>query len=124
MKPEQALYQLLRPHLPGFPERIENVAGSGTPDFHCIYEGRTYWVECKTPKVKKWDLIRLLEPSQIAWYKRHHIYGGKVFFIVRDSNGIHLFNSISSKIGVYGIPFDWSAFSGKIISELSCPTLA
>lgn len=118
MKPEQAFYQLLRPHLPGFPERIENCAGVGTPDFHCIFEGATYWVECKVPRAKKWDLYKLLEPSQIAWYKRHNLHGGTVFFIVRDDIGIHLFNSITNKIGVYPKPFDWEALKLEINLQL------
>jgi penicillin-binding protein-related factor A (putative recombinase) len=118
MKPEQAFYQQIRPHLPGFPERIENCAGAGTPDFHCIWQGVTYWVECKAPKVKKWDLYKLLEPSQIAWYKRHDTHGGLVFFVVKDSIGIHLFNSITNKIGVYSGADKWAAFSCEINIQL------
>lgn len=123
MRPEQAFYQLLRPHLPGLPERIENAAGAGTPDFHCIYSGLVYWVECKTPRTKKWELLKLLEPSQIAWYKRYALSGGTVFFVVKDISGIHLFSSLTNKIGFYPKPYDWSAFSLEInLQLLDVPT--
>lgn len=122
MKPEQAFYRLLSPHLPGFPERIENCAGAGTPDFHCIYNGSTYWVECKAPKTKKWELVKLLEPSQVAWQARYKMNGGIVFFIVRDDRGIHLFNSTTNKVGFYPAPFDWNALALEINLQLISQT--
>lgn len=118
MKPEQAFYQLLKPHLPGFAERIENSAGAGTPDFHCTWNGRTYWVEVKRPKTKKWDLIRLLEPSQIAWYKRHHMHGGQTFFIVRDDVGITVFKNLTDVIYFSQKPFHWGSLTSTIQQEI------
>lgn len=118
MKPEQQLYQQLRQHLPGFPERVENAAGAGTPDFHCIHSGTTYFVECKVARSKKWDLYKLLEPSQIAWYKRYDRHGGQMFFAVLDFEALHLFNSITNKVGMYPLPIDWAAFSLEINLQL------
>lgn len=108
MKPEQAFYQLLRPHLPGHPERIENAAGAGTPDFHCIDAGETYWVECKVSKSHNYDIYSLLEPSQRAWGHRYvNDYGGNLFYIVRHKDEISLFDGHFNRLEKIVKPFEW-----------------
>jgi hypothetical protein len=46
---EQRLFDRCKANLPREIrlERIENVVGSGTPDLHAIYRGRTTWIELK-----------------------------------------------------------------------------
>ncbi len=118
MKPEQGFYRLLSPHLPGVAERIENAAGAGTPDFYCIWNGVSYFVECKVAKTKNWDLIKLLEPSQIAWYRRHYMNGGNTFFIVRYEDTISLFSTLTNVIYYCEKPFDWKSLTSTIEQEL------
>lgn len=118
MKPEQSFYKLLKPNIPGHAERVENVAGAGMPDFFCIYNGSPFWIECKAPTTKKWNLLDLLEPSQKAWRVRYLSHGGDVFYVVRSGSEIHLFDGHLNLIEKLVKPFDWPQFKLEITLKL------
>lgn len=118
MKPEQAFYKLLKPNIPGLPERIENAAGAGNPDFFCIWAGRVYWVEVKVAKSINYSVKDLLEPSQIAWARRYQSHGGTIFFVVRHKDTISVFDGSYALLEKLEKPFDWKKFSLAIHLKL------
>lgn len=61
--------------------RIENTAGSGTPDINACYNGIELWIETKIMQPKGVVHIR---PYQYAWIRRRVVSGGKVFILAYD----------------------------------------
>ena len=124
MKPEQHLWQLIRPFIPGHAERVENVVGVGMPDVHWTYENKSSWLELKVAKVPNQPLSELLEPSQNVWHRRNTEQGGRVFVLLRDGATLKLFRGLpASPKGVnYATvfsmtkPWNWQHFEEVVRS--------
>lgn len=127
MKPEQALYNLIKDHLPGHHQRIESVAGVGAPDIELCYEGKSCWIELKAPpkQCSEWDMLR---PSQQIWHFRRVKERGIVFLIYRYNNTVTVTKGISDFmrgntvlyqfVWCQSKPWNWEAFKSVIIGGL------
>lgn len=87
MKPEQAFYQMIRPHLLGHVQRIENTAGDGAPDLNICYGGKEMWVELKV--AISGEVV--LRKEQYAWMTRRHQNLGKCFVIALHGDLIRIY---------------------------------
>lgn len=75
MKPEQQFWNLLKTHLPGFNKRVENIAGTGTPDIYSAW-GTPFWIELKVYPNR-------LEPLQQIWHHKNLVHGGKSIVLTK-----------------------------------------
>ncbi len=128
MKPEQAFWKLIKPHLPGDIERIENIASVGTPDVNMCHKGREYWLELKvddkdpipvdsrigsTIDLSSW---RKVKPTQLLWHKKRTSHGGAVLLVIRSVSTIYLLQQTKNNYGYYFLlmklekPWDWETF--------------
>jgi len=57
--------------------RIESNTINGIPDLHCIYKGRTFWLELKANDINNCNLSKY----QINWILKYQRYGGLVFIL-------------------------------------------
>jgi penicillin-binding protein-related factor A (putative recombinase) len=57
--------------------RIESYTLNGIPDLHCIYKGRTFWLEFKANDINNCNLSKY----QINWILKYQRYGGLVFIL-------------------------------------------
>ena len=57
--------------------RIESYTLNGIPDLHCIYKGRTFWLELKANDINNCNLSKY----QINWILKYQRHGGKVFIL-------------------------------------------
>lgn len=102
MKPEQAFWKLVKPHLPGHFERIENIAGVGIPDVNLCLKGRDYWIELKVDEkvpivparflggaidLSTW---KRLNPLQRLWHIKRTAQGGAVLLLIRAGDCVYL----------------------------------
>lgn len=84
-------FNILRKHLPQGKdrlERIENMAGTGTPDINFCSEGVECWIEMKSstePKRKTSALLlsnHKLSQTQKNWFLRQRRAGGKAYILI------------------------------------------
>jgi penicillin-binding protein-related factor A (putative recombinase) len=57
--------------------RIESNTLNGIPDLHCVYKGRTFWLELKANNIKNCNLSKF----QINWILKHQRHGGIVYIL-------------------------------------------
>lgn len=119
---EKRLWQLVKSHLPGTAERIENVVGAGVPDVSAAAAGRDYWVElkvCRTKKAKSPD--ELCEPLQLRWHTRRRQHGSSVFVLIRTGDLLQLWHHIEDDyvlVWAGSKPYKWELFKTTIIMLL------
>lgn len=82
MTPEQKFWQLLKPHIPGHVNRIENSTGVGIPDVNYCYNGQETWLELKAGSQ--------LRISQKIWHYQRSLRAGRVLVIERINNDIRI----------------------------------
>ena len=123
-KNEAELYTLIKSHLPGDFERVENFASVGTPDISGAW-GRDYFVELKAqPLLADADMEKLLEKSQRVWLARRCPQGTLTFIIVRFSNRIIISKATAdSMVPLASIKkrknkWDWPHFEATIQKEI------
>jgi len=84
-------YLKLKAHLPQRGdrlERIENLAGSGTPDVNFCSNGTECWVEMKSPQEPKRETSQLfggrhkLSQAQMNWFLRQRNAKGKAYVLI------------------------------------------
>ena len=132
MSTEAALWQLVKKNIKGHLIRVENTAGSGTPDVHACHQTRETWIELKLAK-GNWLHFR---SSQLAFFaKRVWNQHGKVKILWRKQDEIcvcsalYIFplldSAVANKDGSVKIPiakithekflkpWDWDAISEK-----------
>lgn len=121
MRPEQALYSLIKDHLPGHHQRIESIAGVGAPDIELCYEGKSCWIELKVPPkdMPIWDMLR---PSQQVWHLKRYKHFGKVFVLYRYENTVVLERLVGKglyvKVWSEPKPWPWESFTMSLIGAL------
>jgi hypothetical protein len=81
---ENDFWDLIKDHVPGVADRVENSCCDGMPDIVCTYN-ITYWIELKVCSNKNiiCDVTSLLRDSQKSWIPRHGAQGGLIFIFVR-----------------------------------------
>ena len=98
---EQIFWRRLKPHLPGFLQRIETSTGNGVPDVYCCWKAKPFWLELKvwTP-----DVGILLRKEQWAWAKEHSVLGlGHSFVLTQLMADVVVVMHISEiKVEAYG----------------------
>jgi len=57
--------------------RIESYTLNGIPDLHCIYKGRTFWLELKANDINNCNLSKY----QINWILKYQRHGGQVYIL-------------------------------------------
>jgi hypothetical protein len=133
MSTEAALWQLVKKNVKGHLIRVENTAGSGTPDVHACHECFETWVELKLAK-GNWLHFR---SSQLAFFAKRCLQeGGAVKILWRKQDEICLADArkimavidtaVANKDGSVKIPianishrkflkpWDWSLISEKV----------
>lgn len=89
---ERDLWKLIKEHLLGEYERVENLVSAGTPDVSGAFAGRDYWVELKVCRTKKLqDMDKLCSALQLRWHHRRACEGSRVFVLVRHGNALLLY---------------------------------
>lgn len=63
-------------------QRIENTAGSGTPDINVCYQGLEFWIETKL--VTNGGRVHI-RPYQYSWIRRRTDAGGRIFIFAYES---------------------------------------
>jgi hypothetical protein len=98
---EKLLWHKAKTILPGITARVENLAHSGYPDVHGIFEGQDYWVELKVIQTKKpvWTnemLFKLLQETQVVWAIMRIKYAKyrRLFMLVGHKKGMRLFKIV------------------------------
>jgi hypothetical protein len=93
MKPEQKFWQLVKDHVPGEKDRIENMAMDGMPDVSAAWEGSDFWIELKVSgnKKKLADVAGLCRPAQRVWHYARFRQGSKIFVAVQYSFAVVLY---------------------------------
>ncbi len=83
---ESSFWRLVKEHLPGEAQRIENSAGTGQPDVLWCDSGHEIWIELKVAKGNRITV----RPSQRQWlegrYRTRTIYN--VFYMARVKDDI------------------------------------
>jgi hypothetical protein len=117
---ESTFWALLKPHLPGYSERIENLVSTGTPDVYNCTDGVSTWLELKSlAKLAHLDNLKLgLHESQRIWHIRYRRHGGRVFILTRVDNDLYVHQydlSGFTRIFMTTKPFDWENLIKNII---------
>jgi hypothetical protein len=123
---ERDLWKLVKPHLPGEVERVENLVSSGTPDVSGAFVDRDYWVELKVCRTKKLqDMDKLCSALQLRWHHRRAVQGSRVFVLVRHGDTLLLyFVKVNGKETWYELswydskPWNWGIFFGALTVRL------
>lgn len=88
---EKTDYQALRKHLVQGKERldrVENIAGTGTPDVNYCIDGVEGWIEMKSPKEPKRAKSKLFadnhkfSQTQKNWFLKQRNAGGRAFILI------------------------------------------
>ena len=75
---ESNLYNLIKTTIKNVHfTRIESYTLNGIPDLHCIYKGRTFWLELKANDINNCNLSKY----QINWILKHQRHGGLVYIL-------------------------------------------
>lgn len=100
-RPEVAFWQLLKEHIPGDKERIENLVSEGTPDVTAAFNGVDFWLELKVchNTRKEVDPATLCRDSQLIWHTRRGRHGSLIFVAVRYRFAVILYQWV--KYAVY-----------------------
>jgi len=99
-KPEQKLWDAMKRenkkqlHVINL-ERVENMVADGTPDLYAKYYGSDCWIELKAVSMPKRKSTRVLgnkglNPYQINWHLKHHIYGLRSFILIKAGKELFL----------------------------------
>ncbi len=125
MTPEQKFWQLLKPHVPGHVDRIENSASVGIPDVCYCYRGLTTWLELKAKPIRG-EVGTIIETpscirvSQVIWHDQRKFHGGRVLVATRFEDTIVLLTKFHMP-GRYKVnlvqttkPWDWEAFESVL----------
>lgn len=116
---EVDLWNLLKGHLPGMSERIENGVANGTPDVYNCTNGVSTWIELKSlTRLENLEILHLgLHPSQRNWHIKHHKNGGWSLVLTRvnDTIYVHWFD-VSGFFRVFETskPFNWEGLLEKL----------
>lgn len=130
MNPEQKFYYLIKDHLPGHVNRIENSTGVGMPDVNFCFKGQETWLELKANiglLTEVNELIQIpfsskrLRDSQIIWHGKRVLQGGRVLVAVRDGGtitilqckGMHQYKTLY----VGKKPWNWEAITSILEGE-------
>ena len=96
-----------------YAQRIENRAGGGVPDVHCMLNGFPFWLELKVAN----KFIVKHSPHQIAWHTSYAARGGLSFFLISSlsSKQIHLIEGREAMSVAQAPSFEGlgRSFSGK-----------
>jgi hypothetical protein len=84
---ESQLWTLVKANLPGHLIRIENLAGNGQPDVNGCHNTAEAWIELKVAKGN----YLFFRTSQLAFFQKRHVEGGRVFVLARVGDMIHVF---------------------------------
>ncbi len=124
---ERDLWRLVKKHLPGEVERVENVAaGGGTPDVSGAF-CRDYWVELKVCRTKKLqDLTQLCSPLQLRWHHKRARQGSRVFVMVRHGDALLLYyvqlradkSTSHDLVWMDSKPWNWGALIDEMVVRL------
>ena len=114
---ESKFWSLVKCHLPGHVERVENALTRGTPDVNMVYDSTELWLELKILDAKGSCQLR---PEQALWHRKRQEHGGRVFVLARDENILKIFQ-VQRDMELFEIwtcskPFDWANMNTLIFN--------
>lgn len=114
-RPEVQFWDLIKKHVPGDVERIENLVSEGTPDVSGSWNGKDYWIELKVAKNKRKEIPpeKLCRQSQLVWHAKRVRQGAIIFLIVKYPNNIKLYKVV----GV--LKYRWKATFNYKVKEFT-----
>ena len=127
MTPEQKFYYLIKDHIPGHVNRIENSTGVGIPDVNFCFDGLETWLELKANinlLVAEQEVIDIpfgtkkLRDSQIIWHGQRTKAGGRVLVAIRDDSTIKILKCL--KMHTYRVllvqkkPWYWDTITATL----------
>lgn len=115
-RPERNFFEQLKRNLPRVGQRVdlqrvENTAGTGTPDLNYCVGGVEGWTE-----LKAWERVRLsgrftvpkLREDQAAWLSRRARAGGRAYLLCRVNRDVALFDGrLAPALFDKGLQLDW-----------------
>jgi hypothetical protein len=114
---ESKFWSLVKCHLLGHAERVENALGRGTPDVNLCYEGHDLWLELKVLDDKGNCKLR---PEQYLWHRKRQESGGHVFVLARNESVLKIFqvqrDMELSEVWSCVKPFNWAVMNGLLFS--------
>jgi len=132
---ETVLWRLIKQHIPGHIQRVENLVSPGAPDINACWNGHETWVELK---VAKGNYVYFRD-AQIAWFAKRIQQGGKAVIVIRKDDLIYVVQATellkvtheilpagdkSCKIKlehlsgyVCGKPYPWQTITEKVYSS-------
>lgn len=114
---ESQFWALVKGHLPGHAERVENALTRGTPDVNLCHEGYELWLELKVLDAKG---VCTLRPEQYLWHRKRQESGGHVFVLARNENVLKILqvqrDMELSEIWSCVKPFNWNVMNGLLFS--------
>ena len=130
MKESTHIYALLKPHFEKecHITRVENSASGGIPDINGYHQetGIEFWVETKMERSRRVGSFEL-RPSQIAWFVKRTLKGGKHHFVLSRNEDIMRLWTPRVQDGelffdvVYGTqrPFNYGELLHRIVGKTS-----
>ncbi len=123
---ERDLWKLVKEHLPGEVERVENIVSRGTPDVSgaCRMD---YWVELKVCRTKKLqDIDKLCSALQMRWHHLRACQGSRVFVLVRHGKALVLYyvqlhadrSTSHDIVWMDSKPWNWGTFMESLLVRL------
>lgn len=114
---ESQFWALVKGHLPGHVERVENALTRGTPDVNMCHDSTELWLELKILDAKGNCQLR---PEQYLWHRKRQEHGGRVFVLARNENILKVYQ-VQRDMELYEIwtcskPFDWSNMNQLIFN--------
>lgn len=130
MTPEQKFWELMRDHIPGHANRIENTVANGIPDINYCYHGKETWLELKAkPIIRKLDMVgniieatSCIRTTQYIWHRTRTLAGGKVLVLGRDEDKI-VGLLATTGLALYRVmliqekPWNWEKIEGLLKGE-------
>lgn len=114
---ESQFWALVKGHLPGHAERVENALTRGTPDVNLCHEGADLWLELKVLDAKGKCTLR---PEQYLWHRKRQEAGGRVFVLARNESVLKILqvqrDMELSEIWSCSKPFDWDNMNSLLFS--------
>lgn len=114
---ESQFWALVKGHLPGHAERVENALTRGTPDVNMCYDSTELWLELKILDAKGSCQLR---PEQFLWHRKRQEQGGRVFVLARNENVLKILqvqrDMELSEVWSCVKPFNWAVMNGLLFS--------
>lgn len=114
---ESQFWALVKGHLPGHVERVENALTRGTPDVNMCHDSTELWLELKILDAKGSCQLR---PEQVLWHRKRQENGGRVFVLARNEDLLKVLQ-VQRDMNLFEIwscskPFNWEDMNSLLFN--------